>query len=92
VFLFDTGAAEARNLARAVNILAIKKRYKGWGQNVEQTQRYGITRLFVPHIPKNELKLMQYLYNRKKWTGWELNPRPQISCLNAALQLSTRQL
>jgi hypothetical protein len=28
VFLFDTGAAEAQNLARAVNILAIKKGYK----------------------------------------------------------------
>jgi len=20
---------------------------------------------------------MPYLYNRKKWTGWDLNPRPQ---------------
>jgi len=52
MFLFDTGAAEARNLARAVNILAIKKRYKEWGQNVGQTQRYGITRV----LSDNDLK------------------------------------
>ena len=28
-------------------------------------------------ITKNELNSIPYLYNRKKWTGWDLNPRPQ---------------
>jgi len=31
-----------------------------------------------PTIIKINLKLMPYLYNRKKWTGWELKPRPQL--------------
>jgi hypothetical protein len=40
------------------------------GQNVGQTLGYGIGIAieFVRHLPKNELKLMPYLYNRKKWT------------------------
>ena len=34
-----------------------------------------------PTITKIELNLMQYLYNSKKWTGWDLNPRPQHTIL-----------
>jgi hypothetical protein len=30
-------------------------------------------------ITKNELNSMPYLYNSKKWTGWDLNPRPVVS-------------
>jgi len=26
---------------------------------------------------KNELNLIPYFQHRKKWTGWDLNPRPQ---------------
>ena len=38
----------------------------------------GIARFFVGQIPKIELKIMPYFTSRKKWTGWELNPRPQV--------------
>ena len=33
---------------------------------------------FVRQHPKIKLNSIPYLYNRKKWTGWDdLNPRPQ---------------
>jgi hypothetical protein len=32
---------------------------------------------FCPTITEMNLKQYPYLYNRKKWTGWDLNPRPQ---------------
>jgi hypothetical protein len=37
-------------------------------------------RAFCPTLLKNELETIPYLYNRKKWTGWDLNPRPQLGC------------
>ena len=37
----------------------------------------GIARLFVLQLSKIEFNSMPYLYNSKKWTGWDLNPRPQ---------------
>ena len=37
-----------------------------------------VNRPFVLQLIKIELKTIPYLYNRKKWTGWDdLNPRPQ---------------
>jgi hypothetical protein len=36
-----------------------------------------IVELFVGQILKIEFKPIPYLYNRKKRTGWDLNPRPQ---------------
>jgi Polyketide cyclase / dehydrase and lipid transport len=45
-------------------------------------EKYPIWNPFIKKITgipaKNELELIPYLYNRKKWTGWDdLNPRPQ---------------
>ena len=38
---------------------------------------------FVRQHPKIKLNSIPYLYNRKKWTGWDdLNPRPQPFFLN----------
>ncbi|HKG72164.1 MAG TPA: hypothetical protein VKA87_09695 [Nitrososphaeraceae archaeon] len=39
----------------------------------------GIARLFVGQILKIEFKLIPYFQSRKKWTGWDLNPRPQLT-------------
>ena len=30
-----------------------------------------------PTTTENNFKLIPYLYNSEKWTGWDLNPRPQ---------------
>jgi hypothetical protein len=37
----------------------------------------GIARLFVRQLSKIVLILIPYFPHRKRWTGWELNPRPQ---------------
>jgi hypothetical protein len=32
---------------------------------------------FVGQLPKKELKIIPYSTRSIKWTGWDLNPRPQ---------------
>ena len=47
---------------------------------------------FCPTITENKLRIIPYLYNRKKWTGWDdLNPRPQLQQLSKTA-LSTAHL
>ncbi len=35
--------------------------------------------LICPTLIKNELEIIPYFQHKKKWTGWDLNPRPKPS-------------
>jgi hypothetical protein len=68
--------------------------------SLQGLQRGGVIRLthqhggnwhccsICPPTNQNELKLIPYLYHRKKWTGWDLNPRPQPAFLSQLCALS----
>jgi hypothetical protein len=42
----------------------------------------GIAAGFVRQLPKTSSKQFRILPEQKKWTGWELNPRPKPFFLN----------
>jgi hypothetical protein len=42
---------------------------------------------FVLQPLKNKLKIIPQFPHRKKWTRWELNPRPQLSTVYEKWQL-----